>query len=51
MTGADRYWDGTIAKLLGVDRDVWNFRVEQPNATKLIAKILKKAERNFKKIK
>ena len=51
LTGAERYWDGRIAKVLGIDRDIWNFDVEQRNATKLIAKIIKKAEKNFKKIK
>ena len=52
MAGAERYWDGSVAKDLGIDRDMRNLRTaEQPNATKLIAKILKKAERNFKKIK
>ena len=52
MTGAERYWDGRIAKVLGIRDDMRNLRTaEQPNATKLIAKILKKAERNFKKIK
>ncbi len=52
MAGAERYWDGSVAKDLGIDRDMRNLRTaEQPNATKLIAKIVKKAEKNFKKMK
>ena len=51
LLGATRYWGGSVAKDLGIYRDADNVSAETPNNSKIIAKIIKKAEKNFKKIK
>ena len=49
LSGATRYWDGRIAKDLGIRRDIDRIDAETPNVSTIIAKIIKKAKKNIKK--